>query len=788
MRWRLGLLGIVFLVGAAGMPPVTADATTRWPSVTQQVRGLTQPVDLLVDKWGVPHIYAQNTADVFLAQGFGAARDRIFQMDLWRRKGLGLLSEVFGDSFAEQDRAARLFLYRGGMTQEWAKYGPEGKLAATRFADGVNAYVDFLAANPAALPEEFRKLGYSPARWSAEDVVRIRAHGLSQNLKSEVARAKIACAGGIEADRYRVRLEPAHSPPVPAGFDPCALPADVARVFTLATGGLDFSAGASVPDPLVEVPEGSNAWVVGTNRSSTGRPVLASDPHRAMPAPATRYVSHLNAPGLDVIGAGEPFAPGISLGHNEVSGFSLTISAMDQEDLYVYELDPADPSRYRYGGGWERFTTVTERIPLRGGGTKEVALQFTRHGPVIKTDTAGNRAYAVRAAWLEPGMSPYYGSLKHLRAKNFGEFKQSVDSWGAPGLNHVYANTSGEIGMAVGGLAPRRTGYDGLLPVPGDGRYDWNGFVPAAELPRVHNPANGLVVTANEYNGTAPGVGYEWSNPARFQRINEVLGSKPRSSPSDSATLQNDQLSLQARRLVTLLQGLNSTDPAVAEALSLLKSWNGVLDAGSAPALLFEVWFMWHLGPNFLYSVLPPAVAGAIFLPDQAVLMDAMDNPDRYFGPGGAAVRDQLLLKTLGTAMADAKRRGGADSAKWKWGELHRVTFAHPLAPKVDEATAARWNAGPASIGGSWNTVNSSVYSPVDYQGLAGPSFRMVLDVGNWDAAQMINAPGQSGDPNSPGYEAMTEKWRTGKYVPLVYSRDAVERNTVLNIRLVPKP
>lgn len=347
MRRRLRLLTAVVALSLLSAVPAAGDTEAARGFPVRLVEGLNMPVRVVVDKWGVPHIYASNTADLFFAQGYNAARDRMFQMDLWRRKGLGQLSEVFGESFVAQDRAARLMLYRGDMDQEWNSYGPEGRLAATRFADGINSYVDHLRATPSALPDEFKKFSYQPARWAAQDVVRIRAHGLSQNLTSEVARAKIACVGGIEADRFRTTLQPAHQPAVPAGLDPCSVPADVLRDFTLATGGL---AGG----PATGSQEGSNAWVLAKSRTTTGRPILANDPHRAMTTPSLRYMAHLNAPGIDVIGAGEPFAPGIAIGHNDVSAFGLTISAMDQEDLYVYELDPADPGRYRYGSGWER--------------------------------------------------------------------------------------------------------------------------------------------------------------------------------------------------------------------------------------------------------------------------------------------------------------------------------------------------------------------------------------------------------------------------------------------------
>ncbi|XVT56127.1 penicillin acylase family protein [Saccharomonospora azurea] len=784
MRRRIRVIAAAVAISMLPAAPGLAAADDGRSRSRLHVDGLDSPVRIVVDKWDVPHIYAKNTADLFFAQGYNAARERLFQMDLWRRKGLGQLSEVFGEAYVEQDRAARLMLYRGDMEQEWESYGPEGKLAASRFAEGVNAYVDRLAEKPEELPAEFRKFSYEPARWTAEDVVRIRAHGLSQNLYSEVDRARIACVGGVDADQFRIRLTPEHEAMVPEGFDPCSLPADVLDTYSLAVGGLS---GDGEPSSAAALQEGSNAWALSPHRTTTGRPILANDPHRALNSPSTRYVAHLNAPGLDVIGAGEPFAPGIALGHNGTSAWGLTVSAMDQEDLYYYELDPENPNRYRYDGGWEEMTTVTEEIAVAGGGSEVVELQYTRHGPVIKVDEEANRAYALRAAWLEPGMSPYYGSLKHLRATSFAEFRKSMDSWRAPGLSQVYANVDGETGLAVGGLAPKRTGYDGLLPVPGDGRYEWDGFVPPSSMPRVHNPENGIIATANEYNGTDAGLGYEWASPVRRDRIVEALDARAKSSPADSGAVQNDVHSLYARRLVELLQPLSSDDPVIAEALAMLQDWDATLSKDSDAAVLFEVWFMWHLGPNFLFSVLPPETAGAIFLPDQDVLVDAMENPDEYFGADGAAQRDALLLSTLKAAFADVEQRLGTDRSEWTWGGLLTTPFPHPLSELTDDDTAAEWNAGPVPTGGAWHTVNLAGYDPVEYENLSGPSLRILLDVGNWDASKMINAPGQSGDPDSPGYKAMVEKWGDGEYVPLLYSAAAIKRNQAEEIVLLPK-
>lgn len=787
---------MVLAVTAALTSSLAAPASTAQPLPVSvfAAAGLSQPVQITVDRWGVPHLYAANTGDLFQAQGFNAARERLFQLDLWLRKGTGRLAEAFGPSFTEQDRASRLFLYRGDMAREWQSYGPEGKLAATRFAAGVNAYLDWLDRNPATLPEEFRLLGHKPARWSPEDVVRIRAHALSRNLTSEVDRSRVTCAAGIAADRVRTRLQPSHEPVVPAGFDPCSLPAGVLNVFNLATGAVAFQGGQvrALPAEPGTTPGGSNNWVVSPGRTTTGRPILANDPHREIPAPGQRYVAHLSAPGIDVIGAGEPSAPGLSIGHNQTAGFGLTIAGIDQEDLYVYQLDPANHGRYRYGDGWEDIRTVTEQIPVAGAAPKSATLSFTRHGPVIAVDPERNLAYGVRAAWLDAGMSPYLGSLKYLRAKNFTEFQTAVQGWGAPTLNHVYADTAGNIGWAVAGRAPRRVGYDGLLPVPGDGRYDWDGFVAGADLPRAYNPPEGFIATANEYNlpeaypvDERP-LGYEWNNPARHDRIVEVLTSKPKTSVADSVALQSDQVSLPARRLVKLLEPLSTTDPAAARALELLRGWDAVEHADSAQATLFETWLLRHLGPAFVYSVLPQSAAARIPVPDHTVLVGAMENPVPWFGADGARIRDQLLLRSLTSAFGDVTTRLGADPAQWKWGALHRTVFRHPAGPVLDAATRARLDVGPMPAGGSWYTVDASFFYPGEFEQRIGGPFRMVLDVGAWDESRMINAPGQSGVPSSPHYRDQAEKWRTGEHVPLLYSRSAVEANAGQRIILLP--
>jgi penicillin G amidase len=329
--------------------------STAVREVTQAVAGLEAPAEIVVDYWGIPHIYAASKRDMFFVQGYNAARDRLWQIDLWRKRGLGLLAKDFGPDYVAQDRAARLFLYRGDLSREWAAYGPEAKESAEAFVAGINAFVGEINNGRRALPVEFRVAGTKPDFWKAEDVVRIRSHALTRNVVSEVQRARVACAAGVAADRLRRKLEPQWTPQVPVGLDPCTIPKDVLQDYELATKivtfvrpserrtSLDLETFFADADRATNA-VGSNNWTVAPSCTATGRPILANDPHREHSVPSLRYVVHLNAPGMSVIGAGEPALPGISIGHNGQIAFGLTIFAVDQEDLYVYETDPDNPA------------------------------------------------------------------------------------------------------------------------------------------------------------------------------------------------------------------------------------------------------------------------------------------------------------------------------------------------------------------------------------------------------------------------------------------------------------
>jgi penicillin amidase len=776
--------------------------------------GLRQPAEILLDRWGVPHIYAQSQHDAFFVQGWNAARDRLWQIDTWRRRGLGLLSEVLGPGFVAQDRAARLFLYRGDMADEWRAYGGDAEAVAGAFVAGINAYIDRVAGEPALLPVEFRLLGYRPSHWAAADVVRIRSHGLSRNVHSEVARARVMCAAGAAADTMRRTLQPAWTVRVPEGLDVCSIPADVLAVFDLATTDAGITparvGGDLAPEPKPRRrhdptlygqqwnPDwdtstlGSNNWVVAGSRTASGRPILADDPHRGLAAPSLRYIAHLVAPGLDVIGAGEPGLPGISIGHNQRIAFGLTIFGIDQEDVYFYATNPDDADAYRYRAGWERVREVHEAIPVLGEAARQVVLKFTRHGPVVREDAAHHRLYAVRAAWLQPGMAPYFAGIGLMRAMDWPQFLAAMDRWGAPAENQVYADIDGNIGWAPGGMAPVRRNWDGLLPVPGDGRYEWDGTMARALLPSAFNPPQGWLASANQMN-LPPGypidarrVGFEWAYAGRYNRIAAVLAATPKATLAGMAALQTDTLSPVAERLLPVLRAVRTEDAGLRDAIAWLAAWNMRLDAESPQAALFETWFGRYLRRQVAEAVLPASLHAAVGPGEVIAVIDLMEHPDARLGADPAAARDRLMLAALRAALADLDRELGPDRARWAWGRLHRVVFEHKLAAFADAALKARMTVGPAALGGSGQTVGAAAYRVRDFRAVAGASFRMLLDVGGWDASLAINSPGQSGDPASPHFRDLFPLWLAGEYFPLSYSRAAVERVTERRIELEP--
>ncbi|WP_188763163.1 penicillin acylase family protein [Sandarakinorhabdus glacialis] len=762
------------LTAAAVLTLFAAPALAGPATESRRLPGLAAPAEIIVDRWGISHVYAANTPDAFFLQGYAAARDRLWQIDLWRKRGLGRLAASFGPTFVEQDRASRLFLYRGDMAAEWASYPAEAQAWTTAFAAGINAFITDTEGSRQPLPPEFTATASRPERWTADDIVRIRSNALAANIPAEVARAQSLCAGGLPYEPLRRKLEPAHQIIVPKGVDPCIVTPDILKTYNLAIAGVSFDKGTVVAiadsdgaNPDDDTREGSNNWVIAPGRSTTGRAILANDPHRAHGIPGLRYLIHLDAPDLKIAGAGEPALPGISFGHNEDMAWGLTIFAMDQQDLIVSK--PGEP-----------VTAITETIDVKDQKPRAAELLFTRDGPVIAVNAAGNR-FAVRATWDRPGASAYFSAAWLFRAKNWTDFTAARAHWGAPPLNLVYADTKGDIGWAAAGFAPVRTDADGLSPVaPGS---KWHGLLDPSLLPSLKNPAKGWFASANEMNLPAgyPSetrrIAYEWADRSRIDRIDKIIGSKPRFSLEDSMALQNDEHSTLALRAVALLRGLNSQDRDEAAAIALLQGWDGHLTADSPAAALYEVWLARHLGTAAVAALVPAATRPAFARPESAAVISVLEQPGTNAAP--------ILKTSLAAAWGETRTLLGPDPKKWQWGNLHAAHFTPALALPGRAADQA---AGPLPLGGSGSTPKAASHRGAtdNFNVAAGASVRMVLDVGAWDNSRVINTPGQSGNVDSPHYRDLFPLWADGRYVPMLWTKAAILREAETIIKLTP--
>ncbi len=718
---------------------------------TVALPGLRQPVEILRDKWGILHIYAQTSEDLFFAQGYMAARDRLFQLDLWRRINSGHLAEVQGAAAIPRDRIARLVRYRGDAKAEWNAYSPDARAITEAFVRGINARIDSLKGNYGL---EFKLAGYAPAKWAAEDcIARIAGLLMVRNLPREVERA-------IDIREYGAAMMETVKPPdpfvklrVPPGLD-----------LSLFHEGILKDHAAAIGSARIDVDQGSNNWVVDGTRSVTGKPLLANDPHRPIHIPSLRKSVHLVGPGWNVIGSGEPALPGIALGHNEEMAFGFTIVGIDQADLFVERTNPANPKQYWHKGAWKDMEAERQSIAVKGRAAENVELLYTVHGPVLYEDRAKQRAYALKWAGAEPGGAGYLGALALSRAKNWADFRKAAGGYKVPSENLVYADRAGNIGWLASGLAPVRRNYDGLLPVPGDsGDYEWSGFLSIDQHPQEYNPPRHWIATANHNilpEGYKHRLSHEWAMPFRYQRVAEMLAGSKKLSIEDMQRMQQDVNSMAARRFLEVLKKKSTAGAPWADMLR----WDGTMSMDRIEPTIYAVWTS-RLAPFLVDS---PAASRMELTTALKMLEAAKD--------------DKALRGSYDRAIAELTRDLGAVRKQWTWGRLHTVTFTHPL--KATGENGKLLHRGPIARPGDGNTVNST--SGPNFKQTAGASYRQIIDVADWDRSVMTNVPGESGDPASPFYSSLLEEWATGKYHPMLYSRKAIEAATAEKIQLVP--
>jgi penicillin G amidase len=783
-----------------------------------KIDGLKEPVEVIRDKYGVNHIYAKNEHDLFFAQGYCAAKDRLFQFEIWRMQATGTSAEVFGEKELKRDMGIRRFRYRGNLKQELNHYHSNGEAIITAFTNGVNACILEALKDPSKLPLEFKLLGIKPKEWTP-DVVISRHQGLLGNIGEEINIARQVATIGSDKVRELDIFEP--GTPL-LDIDPAinkqrlfddvtelydayrsalkVTPKDV--VVSANTNETEYRALALQDDKDYQAMIhgsviGSNNWIVSGSLAQNGYPMLANDPHRALSAPSLRYMVHLNAPGLsadeagwNVVGGGEPTIPGVSIGHNDHGAWGLTIFAIDGEDLYVYELNPDNKKQYKYQGRWEDMRVIKDTIHVKGSSDVYVEHLYTRHGPISHLDEKNNTAYAMRCAWLEPGGAPYLASLRIDQATTWNEFREACMFSHIPGENMIWADRKGNIGWQAVGIAPIRKNWSGLVPVPGDGRYEWSGYLPINLLPNVYNPSKGFWATANEnlvpYNYEHNNaVGASWEETYRADRVNEVLGSGKKITMADMMRLQVDYLSIPARNLVPFLKDLKAIDSKTESARQMLLSWDYVVDKNSVAAAIYVAW------ENKLKEQVIP-----LFVPQNAHSMykyipitriiEWVTTARPEFGKNPIDDRNTFLISSLDATVKDLAKKLGPDMKKWRYGQPanHHVLIKHLLSNAVDDATRKKLEAGPLPRGGYSSTPGMT--GRTDNQ-TSGASFRIVVDTKDWDQSMFTNTPGQSGDPDSPFYRNLFPIWANDQHFPVYFSREKIENNFASKLTLTPR-
>jgi len=777
----------------------------RLPQIdgTLRLPGLQAPVEIIRDRWGIPHIYAEHAEDLFFAQGFVHAQDRLWQMELNRRIGCGRLSEIFGDLALDTDRFIRTVGFRRVAEAEVKLLDEDARRIMEAYAAGVNAYLE----TGAPLPLEFTLLRLKPEPWTVADTLvwgKVMAFNLSVNWETEILRARLIDRLGAEKAAELEPYYPKDNPTViPSEVDYSRLATDVLEYYQQAAGWLGTS-GAGV---------GSNNWVVDGSKTTTGKPLLANDPHLALQIPSIWYENHLVGAGYEVTGVSFPGVPGVIIGHNAHIAWGVTNGFPDVQDLYIERLHPDNPHRYEFKGEWHDAEVVREEIRVKGREDPVIEeVVITRHGPIITNVLPeelrrDNAPLALRWTALEPG-TLLYSVLRLQKASNWEEFTAALRHWDVPAQNFVYADVEGNIGYYLPGRIPVRARGIGLVPVPGwTGEYEWTGYIPFEELPHAFNPAEHYIATANNRvvgDDYPYFVSADWMNGYRARRIVDLLTAKEKLSADDYAAMHLDFYSLPGRAMARYIGALEPEDERCRQAVEAVRSWDHYLTPDSVGGTIFEAFQLQLLRLTFadkLGRELAEAYIGTGFHPTLAptnafmgrtstVLLRLLENETSPWytdaATGRERTREEILLLALERAVEELSEALGDDVGQWQWGRLHQATLAHPMG-QVKPLDLV-FNRGPFPIGGDTDTVCQAAFVPGQPYAPTSwvASYRQIVDLSDWERSQAIHTNGQSGRPGSPHYDDMIALWLKGKYHPMLWTRASIEREAEGKLRLEP--
>jgi len=760
-RSLIGLLVLVLLVGLSGyfylkhtLPQISGRMT---------LAGLEQTVSIQREPNGIVHIQAQTSADLFFAQGVVHAQDRLWQMEFQRRQGAGRLSEIFGKATLGMDKLLRTWGFYRAAEVAYTNLSATGKATIDAYVNGINAY---LATKP-SLPLEFQLLGFFPEPWTPADVMvwaKMMAFGLTRNRKTELKRYHLL-AKGLSRERI-AQLMPLSPENGPALFS--LMPKRM----------LSFEKRVSVESPektrpndanrksaeallammkrLPTLAGASNNWVLGGSRTLSGKPLLANDPHLLLGIPSTWHLMHLEGPDENVIGATLPGLPSIIIGHNNHIAWGITNVTADVEDLYVLQ-ESDDGKGYLYQNQVKPYQTRTETIHVKGEPPVALTVRETVYGPVI-SDVVEDIPDAAPLALRWIGHHPFDTTLDAYftlnKAQNWTEFKAAMKRYVVPSQNFVYADVKGNIGYFASGLLPiRKPGHSGLYPMPGNGEWDWQGFIPFEELPEMFNPEQDYIFTANQ--NIAPSdypytISLEWTGYYRSTRIEHKIRNQEKHSIAHMVAMQLDTISLLHKDFVPVLQKLTPTSVRGQQWRERLLTWDGNMSLNSQEATVFHSWYVG------LSGLTKPETGEEYWIDYPSYFLTAMQNGDvacEALKMTCLEYATQVLEQTL---------------ARWDdkipaWGQLHQATFKHPL---LTHTPLAFFSDRKIPFAGDMFTINKAIYDPENFRMIHGASYRQVIDLAKLDNSRYIHPMGQSGQLLSPHYDDLLPLWQKGEYLP----------------------
>ncbi|MBN1573317.1 MAG: penicillin acylase family protein [Deltaproteobacteria bacterium] len=782
----LALVVIVF-VGAYGYLKSTLPEYNG-EIKTEMVKG---KVEIIRDSYGMPHIYAENERDLSFALGYAMAQDRMFQMDMIRRAIRGKLSEILGESLVPVDKLFITITAAKSVEGMYEEMPEEVKSNLEAFSEGVNYFLD---NHKGPLTVEFKLLGYEPEHWVPSDCIApyyFMAWDLNGSFGKEML--YLAIIEKLGEDEAKL-LFPDYVSGAPT-------------IIPKGTASLEFLKTMNLAREVLGTEGGgvSNNWLISGVKSETGMPILANDMHLGLAAPGIWYEAHLVAPDLNVSGVLVPGIPLVVVGANEHVAWGFTNVMADDADYYIEKINPENPNQYQYMGKWLDMEVQEKTIAVKGKDDVKFDVKLTRHGPII--DEVNNyeekEGHSLSMRWTASELNKVPVAMYYFdRAESIDDMEKAVEYFKCPGQNIIYADDQGNVGYWASVGIPIRTGFDGMLPVPGwDGNHEWGGYVPTKIQPHLRNPSMGWIVTANNKH-VGDDYPYVISNyyavPDRYVRISEMIEEKEKLGVSDFQEMHADFLVVLARDWVPnilIIEALSSVKLTETEtaALNELKEWDFVATPSSRASTIFHATvnnmikntFKNRIGDDFYEEYLKNNYVVLNTLRNEIAKGESVwfDDPATVDKVEGL---NDVIVKSFREAVAYLELEMGKNVDDWKWGEIHTVTMYHAFGKK-SKLMGFFMNVGPSPMGGSIATVDPQPYrlnSP--WEIYHGASMRYIIDLQDMKKSLRVIPVGISGNFMSPHYDDQFDLWRTVTYRPFVLDREDVDNDARYTLVIGP--